>query len=187
MERFYFWCSEDAAVSTIFSFPLKKKKKKACHLFQHPLCILKSSLSGDGGSCEVRHPPSPFSILFMHLYTRKAIKIMDKQAEQCYITFKWRKGVWYTIGNILLLKTSYTEGALSAAFPQLFFIEITRFFFFNHLLETKQIIHEMTVTMDYIQQWKRWGWLQSASIVWCFNTLGSYRRHLNVRALRATT
>lgn len=67
----------------------KKKKKEACHLFQHPLCILKSSLSGDGGSCEVRHPPpSPFSILFMHLYTRKAIKIMDKQAEQCYITFK---------------------------------------------------------------------------------------------------
>lgn len=66
----------------------KKEKKEACHLFQHPLRILKSSLSGDGGSCEVRHPPSPFSNLFMHLYTRKAIKIMDKQAKQCYITFK---------------------------------------------------------------------------------------------------
>lgn len=47
----------------------------------------------------------------------------------------------------------------------------------------------MTVTMDYIYTTveERWGWLQSASIVWCFNTLGSYRRHLNVRALRATT
>lgn len=35
----------------------EKEKKEACHLFQHPLRILKSSLSGDGGSCEVRHPP----------------------------------------------------------------------------------------------------------------------------------
>lgn len=32
--------------------------------------------------------------------------------------------------HFITKKSSYTEGALSAAFPQLFFIEITRSFFF---------------------------------------------------------
>lgn len=47
----------------------------------------------------------------------------------------------------------------------------------------------MTVTMTIYNSGRGGSqvWLQQASIVWCFNTLGSYRRHLNVRALRAKT
>lgn len=38
-------------------------------------------------------------------------------------------GLVYNRKHFITKKLSYTEGALSAAFPQLFFIEITRLFF----------------------------------------------------------
>lgn len=62
----------------------------------------------------------------------------------------------YNMKHFITKKLSYTESALSAAFPQLLFIEITRlllFFFFNQFMKKRKIIsHEMTVTVDYIQQ-----------------------------------
>lgn len=120
--------------SCLNSFSLQKAR----HRFQHSLCILRAHLAGNGGSYEAMFFAHS-QILCMRFSTdlTTSITAAAKQAKWWCITFKWRTGVWYTIGNILLLKTSHTEGALSAAFPQLFFIEITIFFFTTYLKQNK--------------------------------------------------
>ena len=54
----------------------------------------------------------------------------------------------YNRKHFITKKPSYTEGALSAVFPRLFFIEITRLVL--PLNGKKLNIHERTITMDYI-------------------------------------
>lgn len=82
-------------------------------------------------------------------------------------------GLVYNRKHFITKKLSYTEGALSAVSTTILYLnhKIVFFvFFFTISWKKKSISHEMTVTVDYIQQWERRVtavavWLQQASIV----------------------
>lgn len=73
-------------------------------------------------------PAHVFRFPSKHFYINQATDTQDVQGTAW---IRMKKGcLVYNRKHFITKKLSYTEGALSAAFPQLFFIEITRLFFF---------------------------------------------------------
>lgn len=139
---------------------------------QYPLwlfCHLKTALSGVQGSKRVLsgQPTFPFEICACSMTVSLPvtlliwIKLLINRCTDHHVIqnanilgIESRKGVWYIIGNILLLKSFILRVLFQQRFHNYFYWNHKNFFFY-HFMEKKKWSHEMTVTLDYIQQWEK--------------------------------